>query len=78
MVPGFGFFQFIEDGLGHGGCELLGGESVSAAHQVWKPWQPPILEALHQGCEYVLVEGFSRCARFLGAVEHGDGCHVGG
>jgi len=78
VVPGFGFFQFIKDSLGHGRSEFFGGETVASAHEAWKPLQSAILETLYQGCEYVLVEGLTYRTRLFGAVEHGDGCHVRG
>ncbi len=58
--------QVVKDRLDHGGGEFLGTQAVAAADD-----QRGLL-FLHVGGANVLIERFTRCARFLGAVQHGQ------
>ena len=62
----------VEHGLGHAGGEVLGAQTVTAAHDGGS------FALFHEGRAHVLVQGLAQGTGFLGAVEDGDGGGGGG
>ena len=62
----------VEHGLGHAGGEVLGAQTVTAAHDGGS------FALFHEGSAHVLVQGLAQGTGFLGAVEDGDGGGGGG
>ena len=77
---GAGCGEIVKDRLDHGGREFLGGQAVAAAHDQRQTRRrgAGVAAMFEQGRHAILVERFAGRARFLGAVEHGDGFDRGG
>jgi hypothetical protein len=70
MLLGARLAHFVEHGLHHPGSELLRGKAVAPADDArCGHAQPRFAERCHD----VLIQRLADRARFLGAVEHGDG-----
>ena len=73
MVFGRGGGQVVEHRLHHGGGEFLGRQPVAAPHHTG-PRAGPVLR---HGGHHIQIEGLAAAARFLAAIQHGDGLGAG-
>ena len=72
LTLGHGLRQFVEHRLDHAGGELLAGETVTATDDA-RHVAHAFCRCLRQRGHHILVERLAVGARFLAAVEHGDG-----
>ncbi len=68
--------QFVEHRLDHGRRELFAGQAIAATEHQRQFALGPSGRAgrprLHQRGEHILIQGFTRRSRFLGAIQNGD------
>ena len=71
VVFGLEAQHVVEHGLGHARREILGAQTVAAAHDGGR------FALFEEGGADILVEGLAQGAAFLGAVQHGKAGHAG-
>jgi hypothetical protein len=74
---GAAFGQFVEHRLHHARRELLARQAIAPADDA-RHRAHAVRRRLRQRGHHVLVERLAVGARFLAAVEHGNGLHVAG
>ena len=65
--------QLVQSGLCHCGCEVLRGETVTAADHARHCGARAGREALCERCDDIQIERFASAARLLSLLEHSDG-----
>ncbi len=75
MVFRLGGRQVVEHRFDHRRREFLGGQPVTAADDLRHGLEvaPAVDQSLIKRGHAVLVQWLAGCARFLGAIQHGDG-----